>query len=318
MTPKDKYRQLCKDEKTIPIFSKDWWLDADCGKDNWDVLIVEKGGEIAASMPIYIKRKYGIKYITQPILSQTSGIHIIYPENQKYERRLSYEKEVMNEIIDQMEELDVAYYQQNFHYSVTNWLPFYWRGFQQTTRYTYVIEDLRDLDKVYMDFSNNVRRRIKKASKIVSIKDNLSIEEFYNINTMTFDRQNLDIPYSLESLTRLDNSCIKHNCREIFYAIDENNVIHGALYIVWDDNSTYGLMAGANPKYRNSGASTLLVWNAIKHSSEKVNKINFGGSIVEPIENFFRPFGAVQKPYFEISKAFKYKPLFNIYKSMRL
>ncbi len=128
MTPKDKYRQLCKDEKTIPIFSKDWWMDAVCGETNWDVLIVEKGGKIVAFMPIYIKRKYGIKYISQPKATQLSGIHIIYPENQKYERRLSYEKEIMNEIIDQLENLDIAYYQQNFHYSVTNWLPFYWRG----------------------------------------------------------------------------------------------------------------------------------------------------------------------------------------------
>lgn len=318
MTPKDKYRQLCKDEKTIPIFSKDWWMDAVCGEDNWDVLIVEKGDEIAASMPIHIKKKYGLKYIGQPKFTQLSGIHIRYPENQKYERKLSYEKEVMNEIINQIEELDIAYYRQNFHYSVANWLPFYWRGFEQTTRYTYVIEDLSDLDEVYMDFNSNARRNIKRASEIVSIKNNLSIEEFYKINTMTFNRQNLDIPYSLESLIRLDNSCVKHNCREIFYAVDENGIIHGALYIVWDDKSSHGLMAGADPKYRNSGASTLLVWSAIKHSSKRVNKINFGGSIIESIEKFFRLFGAVQKPYFEISKAFKYKPLFGIYKSMRL
>lgn len=318
MTPKDKYRQLCRDEKTIPIFSKDWWLDASCGEDNWDVLIVEKGAKIAASMPIYIKQKYGIKYITQPKLSQTNGIHIRYPENQKYERRLSYEKEVMNEIIHQIEELDIAYYQQNFHYSVTNWLPFYWRGFEQTTRYTYVIEDLSNLDDVYIDFNSKVRRHIKKANELVRIKGNLSIEEFYNINTMTFNRQNLDTPYSLELLKRLDNSCVKHNCREIFYAIDKDNVIHGVLYIVWDAAAAYCLMAGADPKHRNSEASTLLVWNAIKYSSERVNKFNFGGSIIESIERFFRPFGAVQKPYFEISKAFKYKPLFSIYKSIRL
>ena len=34
-------------------------MDAVCGEDNWDVLIVEKGGEIVASMPIYIKKKFG-------------------------------------------------------------------------------------------------------------------------------------------------------------------------------------------------------------------------------------------------------------------
>ncbi len=61
---------------------------------------------------------------------------------------------------------------------------------------------------------------------------------------MTFNRQNLDIPYSLESLIRLDNSCVKHNCREIYYAVDKNDIIHAVSYIVWDDNSSYGLMSG--------------------------------------------------------------------------
>jgi CelD/BcsL family acetyltransferase involved in cellulose biosynthesis len=74
MTPKDKYRQLCKEDKSIPIFSKDWWMDAVCGENDWNVLIVEKGGEIVASMPIYIKKKHGLKYITQPKLTQNNGI----------------------------------------------------------------------------------------------------------------------------------------------------------------------------------------------------------------------------------------------------
>jgi hypothetical protein len=44
MANKQKYRKFCKKEKNIPVFSKDWWLDAVCGEENWDVAIVEKGG----------------------------------------------------------------------------------------------------------------------------------------------------------------------------------------------------------------------------------------------------------------------------------
>lgn len=316
MTPKEKYRQLCKDEKTIPIFSKDWWMDSVCGENNWDVLIAEKGGEIAASMPIYIKQKFGVKYVTQGKLTQTNGIWIRYPEGQKYEKKLSYEKEVMSEIINQLEELDIAYYQQSFHYSVTNWLPFYWREFEQTTRYTYVIDDLSDLDYVRKEFNSKVRKHVKKSSKIVQVKYDLDIEEFYNINTMTFNRQGINIPYNLNYLKELDNSCIKHNCRKILYAVDKEGNIHAAVYIVWDKVSAYYLMGGINQDYK-SEASTLLIWNAIKYVSKMVKKFDFEGSMIESIESFFRPFGAVQKPYFSISKAFKYKTLFNIYKSIR-
>ena len=45
MVKKEKYYAFCEIEKTIPIFSQAWWLDAVCA-DAWDVCIVEKGGEI--------------------------------------------------------------------------------------------------------------------------------------------------------------------------------------------------------------------------------------------------------------------------------
>ena len=47
MTNKEKYYTFCDIEKTIPIFSQAWWLDAVCG-DDWDVCLVEKGNEIYA------------------------------------------------------------------------------------------------------------------------------------------------------------------------------------------------------------------------------------------------------------------------------
>ncbi|NLM49160.1 MAG: hypothetical protein GX198_10280 [Epulopiscium sp.] len=66
MTNKEKYRELCSINKDIPIFSRDWWMDAVCGQDNWDVLLVESDGEIIASLPYYIKKRWNLRYITQP------------------------------------------------------------------------------------------------------------------------------------------------------------------------------------------------------------------------------------------------------------
>ena len=42
MNIKDKYHLLCNTETSIPIFSRDWWLDTVCGKDKWKVLLVEE------------------------------------------------------------------------------------------------------------------------------------------------------------------------------------------------------------------------------------------------------------------------------------
>ena len=300
MTNKQRYRKFCESEKDIPIFSKDWWLDVVCGEESWDVVLVEIDGQIVASMPYYKKKIQIFDIITMPKLTQTMGPYIKYPSNQKYVSKLGYEKKIMNALIDQLPRFD--YFMQNFHYSITNWLPFYWRGFSQTTRYTYVIEDLSNLDKIFRDFDQDQRATIRKAEKIVKVISSEDIELFYKIGSMTFKRQGIETPYTLNFLKRLDNACSVNNCRKIFFAKDERERVHAAIYIVWDKNSAYLLMTGGDPHLRNSGAESLLIWEAIKFSSTVTKKFDFEGSMIESIEMFFRSFGGIQKPYFSIKR----------------
>ncbi len=302
MATKEKYREFCKTEKNIPIFSKDWWLDSVCGENNWDVVLVERNDNIIAAMPFYKTNKSIFKIITMPKLTQTMGPYIKYPPNQKYEKKLSYEKEIMNLLIKQLP--IVENFSQNLHHSITNWLPFYWHGYTQTTRYTYIIENLDDLDSVFNNFNSSYRNKIRKAQKIVTVKKRMNIEEFYKINMMTFDRQNIKHPYDLEFIKKHDKYLLKNDAREIFYAIDTNGDIHSALYLTWDNNSSYVHMVGENPNLRNSAAGVLLVWEAIKYTKEilNLNKFDFEGSMIEGVEQVRKSFGAIQKPYFNISK----------------
>lgn len=87
-------------------------------------------------------------------------------------------------------------------------------------------------------------------------------------------------------------------------ARDEHNNIHAAVYIVWDNDSAYYLMGGGDPALRNSGATSLCLWEAIQFASTVSKKFDLEGSMLEPVERFFRGFGTVQKPYFKISKTF--------------
>lgn len=300
MINKLKYRDLCKKEKSIPIFSKDWWLDAVCGEDNWNVVLVEKNGEIVASLPYYIQKKYGFKIITNPKLTQNIRLWIKYPKNQKYEKKLSYEKKVIMELIDKLPKFDI--FNLYFHYSLTNWLPFYWKGFKQTTRYTYVIEDLKNIENSFLNFSKDKRENIKKSKKIISIVDSLTLQDFYEINKLTFNRQKLNIPYSFELINKIDVACTKNKCRKMLFAVDKKNKVHAAIYCTYDDIAVYLLMSGVDPKLRHSKAKALIIFKAMKFASENNLKFDFEGSMIQGVEQFDRGFGAVQKPYFNIIK----------------
>jgi lipid II:glycine glycyltransferase (peptidoglycan interpeptide bridge formation enzyme) len=287
--------------KIIPyvnsIFQQPWWLDA-VAPSQWSEIVVEKNKEVIARLPYVTKKKYGLTLITQPPLTQTLGPWMA-PLTGKYATQLAQQKEILTSLIEQLPPYD--FFQQNFHYSITNWLPFYWHGFTQTTRYTYVIEDLTDLDQIWSNIQSNIRNKIRKAQKEIVVRTDLEIEQFLDLNTMTFQRQGLALPYSRELVQPLDAACAKHQARRILFAEDSQGRIHAGIYLVWNKESAYYLISGSDPTLRNSGAISLLIWEAIQFASTVTKKFDFEGSMIEPIEIFFRDFGAKQIPYFQVT-----------------
>ncbi|QJD87200.1 GNAT family N-acetyltransferase [Cohnella herbarum] len=301
MDAKSKYRELCRSNGEMSLFDQDWWLDITCGgTDNWDVILIERNGEVIASLPYHRIKKYMFKVIQMPELTLTMGIWMKYPSGQSEEDKLAYEREVFLELIERLPEVDYSY--QHFHWNITNWSPFYWKGFRQTTRYTYVFEDLRDLDRIYANFRDNIRAEIRKAEKILRVVESDDLDKFHEINKKTFDRQQVSMPHSFEILKPLDQACSERNCRRIWFAVDEQDRIHSAIYMVWDANCAYYLLGGADSELRKSGSHSFLLWHAIKEMSKVTKQFDLHGGMHEPVERFFRAMGAKQQSYFQVSK----------------
>lgn len=296
---KKKYRNLCKIEKSIPLFSQDWWLDSVCGDDNWDVCLVEKGRKIYASMPYYIHNKRGFRVINQPPLTQTLGPWIRH-ESMTESKRLENEKKLLNSLISQIPQVD--YFYQHWNHKNTNWLPFYWKNYTQTTRYTYIIPNIDDADKVVSKFDAAKRKNIKKAESIVRIVNNITAKEFFDNHKMTLSLQGSEISYSFELFESIYDGAYERDSGMTIAAYDRDDNLHAALFIIWDSNSAYDLISTIDPRFRSSGASSLLIKEAIIILSGKTKAFDFEGSMIEPVERSFRQFGAEQTPYFTISK----------------
>lgn len=300
---KELYSKVCS-KTYVPIFSQPWWLDAVCGADNWGVHVLEKSGQILGAMPYYVENRNGFEIITKAHHTQNNGIIMCYLPNMKNVAMLERQEEVINEMCDYIESLGVDKYEQQYHYSFTNYLPFMWRGYKEMVRYTYVIEDTSDMDKVVADFKYIVRNEIKKAEKIVKIKEGMDIEKFFEINKKSYDRQGIEVPFSLKLLKRIESACIEHDCRKILYAEDEDGNIHSVAYLVWDEEALYFLINGSDTEYRYSQSNSLLIRESIKVAHDLGKKFDFEGSVLKPVEHIFHSFGATQKMYFRIYKSF--------------
>jgi hypothetical protein len=89
----------------------------------------------------------------------------------------------------------------------------------------------------------------------------------------------------------------------MLFAYDDADRVHAVAYVVCDRRTAYYLMGGGDPKLRTSGASSLLLWEAIRRTRPVVSVFDFEGSMLRPVERFFRAFGGRQVPYLHVSRA---------------
>ncbi len=286
---------------SFSLFQEAWWLEL-VAPGEWSEVVVEAGGQIVGRLPYVRHSKWGMTFLTMPPLTQVLGPWLLVGTG-KDSKRLGQEKKRLGKLIERLPECDV--FSQNFHYSMENWLPFYWKGFRQTTRYTYLIEDLSDLDTVWGGTLEKVRTDVRKAEKALVVRDDLEIDEFLRINAMTYQRLGKSMPYSNELVRRIDRACGEKGNRRIFSAIDANERIHAVAYLVWDEDSAHYLMGGADPDLRSSGAGSLVLWAAIKFAATVTRRFDFEGSMIEPVERFFRAYGGKLVPY---SRVWRYSP----------
>lgn len=283
------------------VFQKQWWLDA-VAPGRWDSVKITNGSEIVARMPYTIEKKMGFTALTQPLLTPALGPWL-KNTSAKPSKQLSLQKDLIWDLLDQLPNHDL--FSQSLHISITNWLPFYWKGFEQTTKYTYILDDLTDLDKIWNNFSEQARRNVRKAIRKVRVRTDLDISRFFELNNKTFQRQGRKQPYTRDFIERVDEACIRENARKIFFAEDAVGNLHSAIYMIWDEKSAYYLMGGEDPDFRNSEASSLLIWEAIQFASKVTKQFDFEGSMIQSIERFFRSFGAKQVPYIHITRMSK-------------
>lgn len=304
---KEIYKEFLSRTEGIPIFLQPWWLETVSQKEDWNVaLSYNKDKEINGVLPYIIELKGMFRLIRMKPLTPFLGPWISpYTGNSK-QGLYSHENNILNQLINDLP--DAQFFSQKFSPEIINWYPFFLKGFDQSTSYTYVLNNIRDTQSIWDGMKNTVRTVIRKADKNLHIIESEDISTFYQLQTMTFDKQNKSVPFSLKFIGRVFQNSFNRNQGTIFFAADKEGLYHAGLLLVWDSKVAYNLAIGVNTLYKNSGAVQLLIWHAINYASRYARQFNFEGSMLPKIEPIFRHFGGERTPYFRISKD-KYKVL---------
>ncbi|HMQ06900.1 MAG TPA: GNAT family N-acetyltransferase [Saprospiraceae bacterium] len=300
MTAKELYITRTGENLKAPLFHQPWWLDI-VTAGSWDVVLsFDKNDEIIGVLPMAVERKWGMNISRMPPLTPYLGPWISASHKTLNFAVYSRENRILKDLIGQLPAFN--YLGCKCLPTFTNWYPFYLANYSQTTAYTYILYDIANKENLWAGMKNTVRTDITRASKQGNIVSLWDANKLYELQKRTFDRQNLNIPYSQELLNALVDAIKTRNCGQMIFALNAENKMCAGILVVWDQDCAYNLIMGMDDRMEMHGAIQWLIWHSINITSAFVSTYNFEGSMLPNIEPVFRHFGGFRTPYYKIWK----------------
>lgn len=292
-----RYLEACAQLEDLPIFFQAWWLDSICGKENWTALIqYGHNNRVDGIWPIPISNAYGFEVTRHPPLTPFLGIKIFMPKDiDKTASRQKFRQNVSEALIEQFKSLKLSFFNQHFHEENNDLQNLFWNGFKQQVFNRYIINSLKK-ENLLQSFDGDIRTNIKKANSIASCGHENTCAELYGILSESFSSSSQTIPYSKETLENLLENIIQRTPSKLIVAKVEDKTV-GACLILIDSDTAYLNCLGVKSSFRNSGISSLLIWEGMQFAKEYAERFDFSGSMIPSISNFFRGFGGEKVNY---------------------
>lgn len=306
MTNKERYSAWVAEQEYVPVFMMPWWMDAVCAGKEWDVLLAEdEQGNILGAMPYLLRKRAWYKYIIMPQQTQIGGIWVTAEVTADRWKTA----EVCRMIKEQLDTMGLAYYYQQYLPGSLCVDAMRGLGFKTKERVTYRVEDLSDLDAVINAFSKNKKRQLQKALSLHAEKT-MDAEDFYRFHAQCMAARKRKLYYSREFLLVLERKAARLNQCQILRICNADGKPYAAAFLIWDKHYMYFLIPCYDPAFHESGASALLVLEAMKLAREKHVRFDFEGSMERGIANHYKQFGSTPFTYFSVEHY--YKPLFRL------
>jgi hypothetical protein len=270
---KGKWDNTISNSQNHMFYAFSWYLDI--VSPDWEALISDNYEFL---MPLPVKKKYLIKYIVQPILTQQLGIF----------SSKTIEKETVKLFIRK-----IPYLSYELNLNEENKIE------QCITLPNLVLKLDKEYGFIRSSYSKNTIRNIEKAKKsALIITENITINrfiEFIQTSTHLYDN-------NISTIKKLIQVGLSKNTFQLLGVKDYKNEIICALCTAKTNNRIIYLLPASNEIGKSKSAMFLLIDYLIQQNSSSNLTLDFEGSKIEGIARFYKGFGATLKPYFLIKR----------------
>ncbi len=304
MSDKEFYIQYCGQHPEIPLFQQAWWQACVAGQHEWNVILVrDQSGCVLAFLPYLVLKKFCLRMIAQPLLSQCNGVWADRTRcDGDYE---DFERNVCLRIISKLKSLRLSGFQQFFPKNFSSLQLFRDNGYEVSERKTYVVPELQRTESVlWNEIAASQRRQIRKAQRNgLFIAECSDADYFYDFHTECLRGKGEKNLNSRAVEVALCREALKRGQGVILLAKNLAGETVAALFLVWDATTAYYLIPTYNPLKKDSGASSFIVWEAMLYARNLgMRYFDFEGGNQLSIGRFYKQFGSIEQVFFQVEK----------------
>jgi len=266
------------------VFHNRWWLEAASDGDYRETE-VRSGGRIVGRFPYLIQRRFaGYRMSTMPDLTHFLGPAIDHGTGGAVNRSLK-EFQITKELLAQVTPSTGFYHK--LHRGITDTLAFEDAGCTSLVQFTYEVAPNPEAEiwRAMRDKTRNVIRRAAERWQVVTLDDPQAFAAVYEANLR---RRGL-----VNEHRRIPAVCaaaIAHKQGHVLAVRDGAGATLGAIFVAWDHEAAYYLLATRAPGSDN-GVMSLLIWHAIRDATARGLIFDFDGLGTPGSRLFYTGFG---------------------------
>jgi Acetyltransferase (GNAT) domain len=274
---KERWNQCIQRSANGLVYAYSFYLDAMC--PGWDALVLN---DYTMVMPLTHQRKWGIAYLYQPFLSAQLGV---------------FGNGITAAHINAFIEKAAAHYrfiEISLNYGNCNGAP---ANFI-TERNNYILPLDHPYELICQQYKENTRRNIKKCLQSgARAERGLDADQLISLAVMQMQTQGVVPGQNVERFRRLYQYLLEKQMATTYGIFSADNQLLAAAAFFFSHHRAYYILVGNNPEARNTGASHALIDAFIQDHADKHMLLDFEGSDIPGLAQFYSSFGAINQPY---------------------
>ena len=247
---------LAKDNKTITshsLFHESWWLSA-ATDEKYDLIEVRKDGRVVADLPIFTKKRLGMRRITRPPYTRTLGPRLFLPPSKPF-RRAQNIRNTIAELVGKLPQYDSL----KLSLDPEDETPFAFSlcGFSVQQAFTFRVSLSTSPKDVWTDCDQKTRNLIRTADQKLVVTQDTDITNFIRMSLV--DQPAEHNSHDFARMEKIFDACRERGQGCVMNACEEAGKQVSSVVMGWDHKNLYFCQS-----YRNSSTSihgTKMLWN---------------------------------------------------------